>query len=145
MLTGKRLNLSKMWIFGSNCYAYKHDQKKLDPRCDRGVFVGRKVTKHRLVKFIKKISSEEQTQTEEDDTEIVTVENSKSGVEKSDRPHSEDSTDEHTLNDDENKDVQEHGEMVGENVFDESQNKTDAGLTQDLKQCCSLREKRHPK
>ena len=51
------------------CYAYKQDRKKLDPRCEKGVFVGfdknspahlvyyphtRKVLKHRLVKFITK-------------------------------------------------------------------------------------------
>ena len=60
-----------MWVFGSNGYAYKHDHKKLDPRGERGIFVGHsknspayliynphteKVSKHRLVKFIKRNS-----------------------------------------------------------------------------------------
>ena len=71
MLTGRKPNLSKMWVFGSDCYAYKHDHKKLDPRGERGIFVGHsksspayliynphteKVSKHRLVKFIKRNS-----------------------------------------------------------------------------------------
>lgn len=40
MLTGRKPNLSKMWIFGSECYAYSHNQKKLDPKCKKGIFVG---------------------------------------------------------------------------------------------------------
>ena len=83
MLTGRKPNLANMWVFGSECYAYKHDHKKLDPRCEKGIFVGysknspaylvynphtEKVTKHRLVKFIKKNSVEQQTQTD-DETE----------------------------------------------------------------------------
>ena len=65
-LTGRKPNLSKMWVFGSDCYAYKHDHKKLNPRGERGIFVGHsknspayqiynphteKVSKHRLVKL----------------------------------------------------------------------------------------------
>ena len=81
MLTGRKPNLSKMWVFGSDCYTYKHDHKKLDPRGERGIFVGQsknspayliynpdteKVSKHRLVKFVKRNSTEQQTQTEYD-------------------------------------------------------------------------------
>ena len=71
-----------MWVFGSDCYTYKHDHKKLDPRGERGIFVGHsknspayliynphteKVSKHRLVKFIKRnCIIEQQTQTEYD-------------------------------------------------------------------------------
>lgn len=96
MLTGKKPNLSKMWVFGSECYAYKHDHKKLDPRCEEGIFVGYsknspaylvykphtgKVSKHRLVKFIRKNSMEQHTQTEEDDTELQTHKGRTSGSE----------------------------------------------------------------
>ncbi|KAJ8032614.1 hypothetical protein HOLleu_26181 [Holothuria leucospilota] len=80
MRTVRKPNLSKMWIFGSDCYAYKHNQRKLDPRCEKGIFVGYdknspayliyypvsgKVIKHRLVKFIRKDSVAQQTQTDE--------------------------------------------------------------------------------
>lgn len=79
MLTGKKPNLSKMRTFGSPCFAYKQDKKKLDSRCDKGIFVGYdkyspaylvfypntgKVVRQRLVKFITKVVSESQTQTE---------------------------------------------------------------------------------
>ena len=40
MLTGKQPNLAKMQKFGSECYAYRQDKRKLDPRCDKGIFVG---------------------------------------------------------------------------------------------------------
>ena len=58
------------------CYAYKQDRKKLDPRCEKGVFDKnspahlvyyphtRKVLKHRLVKFITKNVVEHETQTD---------------------------------------------------------------------------------
>ena len=72
-LTGKVPNLSKMWIFGSECFAYEQEHKKLDSRCSKGVFVGYdknspsylvyypqngKIMKHRLIRFIKKGSVE---------------------------------------------------------------------------------------
>ena len=66
-LTYKKPNLSKMRVFGSECYVYStHDKKKLDPRSIKGIFVGYdgcspaylvyhpdtgKVMKHRVVKF----------------------------------------------------------------------------------------------
>lgn len=68
MLTGKRPDLSRMKKFGSLCYAYKQNRGKLDPRCDKGVFLGYdknspayliyfpktgKVEKHRLIKNTK--------------------------------------------------------------------------------------------
>lgn len=74
MLTGRKPDLSKMWIFGSKCYAYKHNHQRLDPRCEKGIFVGysrnspaylvynpdtKMVSKHRLVKFIKRNSQEQ--------------------------------------------------------------------------------------
>lgn len=40
VFTGKTPNLSNMKIFGSECYAYKQDKKKLDSRCEKGIFVG---------------------------------------------------------------------------------------------------------
>lgn len=79
MLTGKKPNLSKMRIFGSTCFAYRHDKKKLDSRCDKGIFVGydknspsylvdypdtKKVMKHRLVKFATRNVAEQETQTD---------------------------------------------------------------------------------
>ena len=39
LLKGKQPNLSRMQKFGSECYAYKQDEKKLDSRCDKGIFV----------------------------------------------------------------------------------------------------------
>ena len=40
MLTGRKPDLSRMGVFGSECYAHNHDHKKLDSRCTKGVFVG---------------------------------------------------------------------------------------------------------
>ena len=39
MITGRKPHLSKMNIFDS-CYAYKNLKKKLDPKCENGIFVG---------------------------------------------------------------------------------------------------------
>ena len=78
-LTGRRPNLSNMRVFGSECYAYKQEKKKLDPRCTKGIFLGYdklspaylvyfpeigKVMKHRVVKFPSKSVNEKHTQTE---------------------------------------------------------------------------------
>lgn len=78
MLTGKKPDVSKMQKFGSVCYAYKNDKKKLDPRSEKGVLIGYdknspaylvyypendKVLKHRLLKFVSKTTIEQQTQT----------------------------------------------------------------------------------
>ncbi|KAK3881424.1 hypothetical protein Pcinc_014144 [Petrolisthes cinctipes] len=40
IMTGEKPNLKYMKIFGSLCYAYVQEKKKLDARCERGVFVG---------------------------------------------------------------------------------------------------------
>ncbi|KAK3883860.1 hypothetical protein Pcinc_011828 [Petrolisthes cinctipes] len=40
IMTGEKPNLKNMKIFGSLCYAYVQEKKKLDARCERGVFVG---------------------------------------------------------------------------------------------------------
>ena len=79
MLTGRKPDLTKMGVFGSECYAYNHNHKKLDSRCTKGVFVGYdknspaylvyhpdngKVMKHRLIRFISKDSVKQQTQTD---------------------------------------------------------------------------------
>ena len=40
VFTGKTPNLSDMKIFGSECYIYQQDKKKLDSRCKKGIFVG---------------------------------------------------------------------------------------------------------
>ena len=78
-ITGRKPNLANMRVFGNECYAYKQDKKKLDPRCTKGVFVGYdkdspayrvyfpeigKVLKYRVVKFLTKDFGEQQTQTE---------------------------------------------------------------------------------
>lgn len=34
-LTGRKPDLLKMKVFGSACYAYKQDKKKLDERCEK--------------------------------------------------------------------------------------------------------------
>ena len=40
-LTGKKPKLSNMRVFGSECYVYcTDDKKKLDPRSNKGIFVG---------------------------------------------------------------------------------------------------------
>ncbi len=80
-LTGTLPDLSRMWIFGSECFAYEQEHKKLDSRCSKGLFVGYdkncspsylvyypkngKVMKHRLVKFMNNNSVEQYTQTDE--------------------------------------------------------------------------------
>ena len=79
-LTGRKPNLSKMRVFGTECYAYEHDKQKLDSRCTKGIFVGfdrsspayliyfpetGKVLKYRVVKFPTKSVGEQQTQTED--------------------------------------------------------------------------------
>ena len=40
VFTGRRPNVSSMYIFGSTCYAYVQDKKKLDARSQKGIFVG---------------------------------------------------------------------------------------------------------
>ena len=82
MLTGKRPNLSNMNVFGSECYAYKQEKSKLDPRCTKGIFLGYdkgspaylvyfpetgKVMKHRLVKFVKPAQRDSGQQIHTDD------------------------------------------------------------------------------
>ena len=79
-LTGKKCDLAKRHKFGSECYAYLQDKGKLDPRCEKGLFVGHdkgspaflvyyptkgKVQKHRLVKFITKTTCDSETQTQD--------------------------------------------------------------------------------
>ena len=39
-MTGRKPDLSKMHIFGTTCYAYVQNTKKLDARSERGVFLG---------------------------------------------------------------------------------------------------------
>ena len=66
-----------MWVFGLECYIYNHNHKKLGSRCTKGVFIGYdknssayivyfpesgKITRHRLVKFIKNVGVEQSTQ-----------------------------------------------------------------------------------
>ena len=88
-LTGRRPDLSRMQKFGTECFAYKQDKRKLDPRSEKCVFIGYdksspayivyfpeggKIQKNRLVKFVSKTGVEQQTQTnvadEDDDLEV---------------------------------------------------------------------------
>lgn len=79
-LTGRRPNLShkKKQKFGSECFTLNSDKRKLDPQCEKCVFIGydknspayivyfpntKKVQKHRVVKFVTKTGVEQQTQT----------------------------------------------------------------------------------
>ena len=39
-LTGKVPNFSNMHTFGTECFAYLQNKKKLDPRCEKGIFLG---------------------------------------------------------------------------------------------------------
>lgn len=79
-MIGKKCDLSKMYKFGSECYAYQQDRGKLDSRCEKRFFVRHdkdspaflvyyphkeKVQKHRLVKFVTKTTSVIETQTQE--------------------------------------------------------------------------------
>lgn len=78
-LTGRKPYLSKMRVFGSACYAYKRDKKKLDARCEKGIFewydknspaylvyypATGKVLKHRVAKFITRCVTEHKTLTD---------------------------------------------------------------------------------
>ena len=83
MITGRKPDLSKMNIFRSTCYAYKNLKKKLDPKCEKGIFVGydrnssaylvfypedNRVLKHRLIKFISNVTNQlTQTYSTDDD------------------------------------------------------------------------------
>ena len=40
LMTGHKPNLKNMHVFGTVCYAYVQDKKKLDARCKKGVFLG---------------------------------------------------------------------------------------------------------
>lgn len=78
LFTDKEPNLYKLQKFGSECLAYKQEKRKLDSKCEPGIFVGYdknspallvyypeadKVQKHRLVKFTTKTTREKETQT----------------------------------------------------------------------------------
>lgn len=71
-----------MQKFGTVCYTYRQDKKKLDSRSDKGIFVGydknspaymvyypdsRKVMKHRLVRFMSNVEEQETDDVSDDD------------------------------------------------------------------------------
>lgn len=164
MLTGRKPDLSKMWIFGSECYAYKHNQKKLEPRCEKGIFWGYSknslfylvynpqagnVSKHRLVKFIRKSSAEQQTQTDEDDLVIQNYrDRTQDGENSGDAPQSEESTENLVLDgnsesiDTDNTEVSEHDGIMEK--VDTEDNKNSPGSTASASQK-HQRSKREPK
>ena len=39
-LTGSKPNLDKVHIFGTTCFCYVQNQTKLEPCCEKGIFVG---------------------------------------------------------------------------------------------------------
>ena len=105
-ITGKKPNLSNMRVFGSECYAYKQDKKKLDPRRTKGIFLGYdkespaylvyipetgKVMKYRVVKSLTtRKGVDQQTQTgralpDDDDDDLMPSQHSVSGVDRSEK------------------------------------------------------------
>ena len=82
-LTGKQPNLSSVHVFGSTCFAYVQNAKKLDPRSHKGIFIGydkespaylvyypesNKIEKVRCVKFIDKFDTEDSPSYQDDFT-----------------------------------------------------------------------------
>ncbi|KAL7641208.1 UNVERIFIED_CONTAM: hypothetical protein RMT77_008346 [Armadillidium vulgare] len=76
LITGRKTNLSNMHLFGSVCYAYSQEKKKLDAHSKQGIFVGydnespaylvyfpeqKNIKKIRCVKFTEKFGQEEET------------------------------------------------------------------------------------
>ena len=49
--TGSKLNLNKMHIFGTTCFCYVQNKAKLDPCCEKGIFVGYKKNRAYLIYF----------------------------------------------------------------------------------------------
>jgi len=158
MLTGKRPDLSKMWVFGSDCYVYKHDQKKLDPRSEKGIFVGYsknspaylvysphtgKVSKHRLVKFNKKNSDDQQTQTDEYDPEIKEYDE-----ERADGLLREDNAENHLVSEDKDStddtDVSQHDQTTENAATVENPNGTKTEHRDGKNHRYSQREKKVP-
>ena len=73
LLTGSHACVSKLHVFGSVCYTYVQEKKKLDARCRKGIFVGydknspaylvyhpdtRTVSKNHTVKFTEKFAEQ---------------------------------------------------------------------------------------
>ena len=106
MMTGHKPNLKNMHIFGTICYAYVQNKKKLDARCERGIFLGYDmkspayliyfpekddVKRVRCVKFSKNFECsndniidvpEEYSYSRHDEDEQLQIENSKEGADK---------------------------------------------------------------
>ena len=108
LLTGSKPDLSKLFVFGSECYAYRHDTSKLDKKAQKGIFVGYdsnspaylvyypdtgKVSKHRLIK-VAQVNIDQHTQTDYDshtDYEQITRRDKNDGI--------REKTDNHQYND----------------------------------------------
>lgn len=159
MLTGKKPDLSKMWIFGSDCYAYRHDHSKLDSRGDKGIFVGysrnspaylvynpqtRKVSKHRLVKFITKNSAEQQTQTDDGDYELSKYrEKIYDGENKSESQNIDENSE--VTNADDRDEPKEDDYTESEKGGDDEKNTAGTSTATNQQRCHSERERRAPK
>ena len=86
LVTGFKPNIARLHLFGSVCYPYVHNTKKLQPRSNKGYFVGydkdspsylvnypesNSVLKHRLVKFTEKYEFISQIDTKNTDGFII--------------------------------------------------------------------------
>ena len=84
--TGSKPNVSNMHVFGSVCYAFVQNAKKLDPRSRQGTFVGydkgspaylvffsdsNKVERVRCVKFFNESNHEPKTDLDEQEDELL--------------------------------------------------------------------------
>ena len=80
-LTGRKPNIANMRVFGSECFAYTQDKKKLDARCRKGIFVGYdkgspsylvyfpetgKIQRFRVVKFLEQSVTSNSINTDDD-------------------------------------------------------------------------------
>ena len=84
--TGSKPDLSNMHVFGSVCYAYVQNAKKLDPRSKQGIFVGydkrspaylvfypdsNKIERVRCVKFFNESNHESKVNPDEQEGEFL--------------------------------------------------------------------------
>ena len=83
MLTGRKPQANKMAEFGTKCFGYSLHKKKLDERCQEGIFIGfdnrspaylreeNVVRKYRTVSFGKPMNNEPKFSDDEDDVAMA--------------------------------------------------------------------------
>ena len=54
--TSSKPNLNKMHIFGMTCFCYAQNKMKLDPRCEKGIFVGYDKSPAYLIYFLERMA-----------------------------------------------------------------------------------------